>query len=73
MSDPEIAYRNTDYVGYSTTNIETYNMLKEENPEILEMDAYWPADEVISKCEVFVDLKEAQGLYNKAWTELQAK
>ena len=71
--DPENAYANTEYVGYSTPNYAALEMMREESPEILEMQAYLPSDEILDRCEVFVDLGIVKELYNQAWIEIQAK
>jgi len=73
MTDPEISYKNTSYVGYATCNKETLRRMQEENPDITEMASYWPGDEILDRCEVFNDLGEYQSLYNNVWTRLQAK
>jgi spermidine/putrescine transport system substrate-binding protein len=69
MSDPEIAYLNTDYVGYSTVNGETREMLDEE---ILSMNAAYPDEADIEKAEVFLDPGDFIEAYNRAWTEIKA-
>ena len=73
MTDPEIAYKNTAYVGYATTNKETYKKMLEEDPEVATMDAYWPSDDILDRCEVFYDLGDFTKVYGDAWTEIQAK
>ncbi len=66
----DIAKRNTDYICYSTPNIETFKILDEE---IKNDKTAYPDDELLKKCEVFVDLGDNIKLYNKAWTEIKAK
>lgn len=73
MLDPDNAYQNTEYVGYATPNKAALEMLKEESPEVVEMDAYYPSEEVLDRCEVFIDLGEAKTLYNEAWMEFKVK
>ena len=73
MLDPDNAYQNTEYVGYATPNKAALEKLKEENPEVVGMDAYYPSEEILDRCEVFIDLGEAKALYNDAWMEFKAK
>jgi spermidine/putrescine-binding protein len=69
LCDPEIALMNTEYIGYSTVNATAFEML----PEELRNDpAYWPTDEILRKCEPFLDLGVFLAEYNNAWTEILA-
>lgn len=70
--DPENAYENSLYVGYVSPVTEAFERLMEEHPEVAEMDAYNPSEEVLDKCEVFVDLGDSRALYNEVWTEVKA-
>lgn len=72
LLDPDNAYANTEYVGYSTPNSEVIKRMNELNPEVMELDAFMPSDEVLEKCEVLINLGEAKTLYNQAWLEIQA-
>jgi len=67
MTSPEIAYRNTMYTWYSTTNWATFNMLP---PEMRYNPVYWPSDEVYYNAEVFVHLGDFTEEYNRAWMEV---
>ena len=67
---PDISLRNTEYIGFSTTNAETLKMLP---PELLENPAYWPSDEVIANCEILLDLGDFAKEFDKAWTMVLAK
>ncbi len=71
LTDPEIAYKNTEYIGYSTPNVKTYDMVMEESPELLENDAYWPSDELLNRCEEYVDLGDFKSEYIKIWNEIK--
>ncbi len=73
MLDPDNAYQNTEFVGYATPNRAALEMLKESSPEVVEMEAYMPSDEVLDLCEVFVDLGETKERYDQAWIEVLAK
>ena len=69
MLRPEIALRNTLYVGYSTTNAETFQLLPEEwkNDPV-----YWPSDEILARCEILLDIGDFTLEYDKAWIEVLA-
>lgn len=69
MLDPEIGYKNTDYVGYSTPNMKTFDMLDEE---VKARVGAYPSDEVLSNFEVFKDPGDFIEEYNRIWTEFKA-
>ncbi|HZK27975.1 MAG TPA: spermidine/putrescine ABC transporter substrate-binding protein [Thermoclostridium sp.] len=69
--DPDNAYQNTDYVGYSTPNKIAFERILEDNPEVADMDAYNPNQELLDKCEVFIDLGDNRAIYNQLWTEIK--
>ena len=64
---PDVALKNTEYIGYSTVNTETLKMLP---PEKLDNPAYWPTDEILDRCEVFLDLSDFARELDKAWTDV---
>jgi len=66
---PEISLRNTEYIGFSTVNTETLKMLP---PELLENPAYWPSDDIIDRCVIFLDLGDFAVEFNNAWTMVLA-
>jgi len=67
---PDIALRNTEYIGFSTVNTETLRMLP---PEWLEDPAYWPTDEVLDRCVIFLDLGDFASEFDRAWTMVLAR
>ena len=69
LNYPEIALRNTMYIGYSTTNAAAFTMLPEE---IRNDPVYWPPDEVYYRSEAFVHLGEFTAAFERAWTEVLA-
>lgn len=69
MTRPEIALRNTEYIGYSTTNSETMKMLDEE---VLQNEVAYPSEDVINRCEVFLDLGDFIKEYDRIWTEVKS-
>lgn len=69
---PDIAAQNAEYIGYSTPNIEAFELLDEDtqNNEIA-----YPSDKdyLNKKCNVFVDLgDEITKTYDDAWLEVKS-
>ena len=69
MTHPDIAYLNTTYVMYSTTNATTFAMLPDYMRECL---IYWPPDDVFYRLEAFSDLGDFKDEFERAWTEVLA-
>lgn len=69
MCKTEIAYNNCDYIGYATPHIEAYKLLDEE---VKNNSATYPSEDILSNCEVYVDLgPEMTQYYNEKWTEMK--
>ena len=66
---PEVAAQNTMYIGYSTANRTALDLLPDEMRFSL---IYWPSEEILAKCEVFLDLGDFVVEFDRAWTELLA-
>ncbi|WP_352418418.1 spermidine/putrescine ABC transporter substrate-binding protein [Proteiniborus sp.] len=69
MTRPEIAKKNTEYIGYSTTNKETMKLL---DPEVINNEVAYPSDDIINNCEVFLDPGEIIKEYDRIWTEVKS-
>ncbi len=69
LLDPEIGFRNTDYVGYSTPNKKTFEMLDDE---VKARKGAYPSDELLENFEVFLDPGDFIEEYNRVWTEFKA-
>lgn len=70
MCDPQIAFENASYIGYSTPIAAAKAMLPEETQQDL---AAYPSQEVLDQCEVFTDLGQEMSNYaNEKWNELKA-
>ncbi len=69
LCETEIAFRNTDYIGYSTPHIEAKKML---DPEVLNDNTAYPTDEELKGCEVFEALSDIIKEYDRIWTEVKA-
>lgn len=69
LCEKNIALANVEYVGYSTPLTTVYYELDDEvknNPQ------YYPSDELLSKCEVFVNLPdETNELMNQLWEDVK--
>ena len=70
MTRPDIAYLNTRYVMYSTTNATTFAML----PDYMRYcEIYWPPEDAFDRLEAFVDLGDFKAEFAQAWTEVVAQ
>lgn len=69
MTDPDIALRNTDYIGYSTPNIAAMEMLDDE---IRSDEVAYPDMDSLEGSEVFEDLSDIIEVYNRIWDEIKA-
>nr|WP_269206000.1 spermidine/putrescine ABC transporter substrate-binding protein [Clostridium botulinum] len=70
MTRPDISLKNVDYIGYSTPNAKTMEMLDSETKND---KAAYPEYEKLKKCEVFIDLGDFIKDYDRAWTEIKVK
>ncbi|WP_423219560.1 ABC transporter substrate-binding protein [Clostridium novyi] len=70
MTRPDIALKNVRYIGYSTPNTKTLEMM---TPAERNNKTAYPEDAKIKKCDVFVDLGDFIKEYDRAWTEIKAK
>ncbi len=69
MNDPDIALRNTEYIGYSTPNTGAFEKLDEETKS--DATAY-PDNQSLKDSEVFEDLSDIISTYNRIWDEIKA-
>lgn len=68
---PEIALRNSEYVGYATCNKETMKLV---DPSLVPSTHVYPLKEWYEeKSEVFVDIGSEIELYDRIWTEIKAE
>ncbi len=69
MNDPEIAYENAEYIGYSTPHTEALQLLGED---YIEDEVYNPSAETLAKCEQYVSFDaKTQKLYNESWRTIR--
>jgi spermidine/putrescine-binding protein len=69
MYDPEIAYENCDYVGYSTPNTAAKDML---DPEVSGNIYYYPDEEVFATLEFYFTSDELEERYTEIWNTVKA-
>lgn len=69
MARPDIAAKNTDYIGYSTPITEAIEMLPED---IKNSEVAYPSSEMIKNTEIFKDPTDIITEYDRIWTELQS-
>jgi len=65
----DIAFKNTDYIGYSTPHTEARKQL---DPEIANNPIAYPDKEDLVEAEIFIDLGTYVEKYNKVWTEIKS-
>jgi len=66
---PEVCMKNVEYIGYSTVNSKTFEMLPDETKND---PTFWPSDEIYNRCEIFADLGNFTSDYDRVWTEVLA-
>jgi len=67
MTRPDIAYLNTRYVMYSTTNATAFAML----PDYMRYcEIYWPPEDAFDRLEAFMDLGDFKEEFERAWTQV---
>lgn len=69
ICEPEIAFKNTVHIGYSTPHIEAKKMLPEE---VANNPVAYPGDDILEKCQVYKDLGDMVKVYDRIWTEVKA-
>ncbi|MCL2698843.1 MAG: ABC transporter substrate-binding protein [Defluviitaleaceae bacterium] len=69
LNRPDIAAMNTNFTGYSTTNMAAPELI---DPAMAADPIYWPDDETYRRLEAFRDLGEFIREYDRAWTEVLA-
>lgn len=70
MCDTEIAFRNADYIGYSSPHTEAVKKLP---TEIINNRSAYPLDEDLKNCEVFSNLGSVLKEFDRIWTEVKAE
>ena len=69
MYDPQIAFENCEYVGYSTPNTAAKDML---DPEVSGNIYYYPTEEVFSTLEVYYTSELIEERYTEIWNTVKA-
>ncbi len=69
LNDPEIAYKNFEYITYATPNTGAQEKM---DPDVAANQAVNPSAETLAKCEVFHSLgEEGDELFNELWLEVK--
>lgn len=69
MARPDIAARNTDYIGYSTPITDAIELLPDD---IKNSKVAYPSDEEIENTEIFKDPADIISEYDRIWTEVMS-
>lgn len=70
MCDTQVAYKNADYIGYSTPHSEAKKLLPKE---LTSDKTAYPSPEEVKNCEIFEDLADKLPVYDKIWNEVKVK
>lgn len=65
---PDIAKANTEYIEYSSPNTGALELL---DAEYTENETYNPPQDVLDRCELFLDLGDFIEVYNNAWLHVK--
>ncbi len=68
LNRPDIAFRNADYIGYSSPN---YKAVEQLDDDIKNLEPAYPNMEVLDKAEIFSDPGEFLEEYNRIWMEIK--
>ncbi|MCL2461984.1 MAG: ABC transporter substrate-binding protein, partial [Defluviitaleaceae bacterium] len=66
---PDIALKNSEYIGYSTVNSAAFDQMDDS---VKNDPAYWPTDDIFNRCVYFDYLGDFEKQYAQAWTEVFA-
>ncbi|MBR6959157.1 MAG: extracellular solute-binding protein, partial [Clostridiales bacterium] len=69
MYDPQIAFENCEYVGYSTPNTAAKDML---DPEVSGNIYYYPTSDVFATLEVYYTSEKIEEKYTEIWNTVKA-
>ncbi len=69
LNRPDIAARNTEYIGYSTPNVAAQEILPEE---ITNSQVAYPSKDILENTEIFQDVKDMLGVYDELWLEIKS-
>lgn len=70
MCSTGVAFKNADYIGYSTPHSEAR---KELPAELTSDKTYYPEEGQLKNSEVFEDLSDVLPLYDRIWTEIKSE
>lgn len=70
MCETQTAFKNADYIGYSSPHTEAVKKLPKE---LTQNRSAYPLAEDLTKSEVFIDLGGALKAFDRVWTEVKAE
>jgi len=70
LNRPEIAKRNVEFIGYATPNRKAFELLP---PEVQKDPVAYPPNDVLQRCQVYIDIGSFLEEYNRAWTEIKGQ
>jgi spermidine/putrescine transport system substrate-binding protein len=69
MCETDVAFRNTDYIGYSSPHTEAVKKLP---AEIRNSRTAYPTEEDMANCEIFAHLGSMLKEFDRIWTEIKS-
>ena len=69
LSDPKIAARNAEFVGYGSPNAAAYEFI---DPDVLANEGIYPSSETFERLQWIEDVGDALETYDLKWTEFKA-
>jgi len=70
MCEPDIAFKNADYIGYASPHSEVMKML---DPKLVNDRSAYPTEDDLKNSEFFEYLGDYVKVYDKMWTEIKAE
>lgn len=69
---PDVALMNFEEIYYCTPNKGAIEMIRAEQPELLEDETLFPTDETVARCEFFHDISKDIQTYNRIWLAVKS-
>lgn len=69
MSRPDVAQMNCNEIWYSTPNVAAIELMGDEYRDNLTMN---PTQEIVDRCEFFLDIQDFIQIYNTMWLEIKS-
>ena len=69
LCDAEVAKANSEYIGYATPNAAALELMDDA---VKADPAYNPPQDVLDRCEVYLDLGDKEAVYSRYWEQIKA-